>query len=114
MFPLLKVLFSLAMSKRGRRALRALFRYLASDDGRRLLAQARKVATGPEAQQVARHAARLLRLAAERTRVARASRRVPPRSRVSSFAAGGRRAGVAAAGRAWQRARSARAQRSRF
>jgi hypothetical protein len=111
MFPLLKVLFTLAMSKRGRRALRAFFAYLASDDGRRLLAQVRKVATGPEAQRVARHVARLLKVAAERTRAARASRHAPPPSRFASFAAGGRRAGANAAGRAWQRARSARTPR---
>ena len=39
MFPLIKIIFTLATSKRGRRALHALFTYLNSDQGRRMLSQ---------------------------------------------------------------------------
>jgi len=74
-FPLLKILFTLAASKRGRRALRNFFAYLDSDEGRRMLAQVRKVATGPGAQRVARQVAAFLRVASERAREAQAGRR---------------------------------------
>jgi hypothetical protein len=95
MFALIEIVFALARTKRGRRALKALFVYLNSEDGRRLLAQARRVATGPEAQRVAAQVVTVLRAAADRTRAAR-GRPAPP-------------AGVA--GRAWQRARSVRVRR---
>jgi hypothetical protein len=110
MFPLLKILFTLATSKRGRKVLRRLFVYLNSDEGQRMLARARKVATGPEAQRLARQVARLLGDAAERTRVARRGGQAQTRGRLGTFATSGRRAGANAAGRAWQRARSARSR----
>ena len=85
MFPILKLILALAASKQGRRALRRLVDYLGSEDGRRLIAQARKVATGPEAQRIARQVRTLLRDAAERTRTVRG--RPSPRSRLGAFAA---------------------------
>jgi hypothetical protein len=112
MFPLIKLIFTLAASKRGRRALRMLVVYLNSDQGRRLLGQARKVATGPEAQRVARQLATLLRSAAAKTRTPRARPAAAPRSRLATFAATGRRA-AKAADRARQRARSAKTKTPR-
>jgi hypothetical protein len=102
MFAIVKLILALATSKQGRKALRRLAAYLDSDDGRRLIAQTRKVATGPEAQRIARQVKSLLRDAAERTRTVRVRRRqpAPPRSRLAS-----------AAERARQRARSVRASR---
>jgi len=49
------------MSSPGRRVIRRLFRFLRSEDGRRLLDQARRIATGPEAQKVATQFARVVR-----------------------------------------------------
>lgn len=110
MFPIIKLILTLATSKQGRRALRRLAAYLDSDDGRRLIAQTRKLATGPEAQRIARQVKSLLRDAAERTRAAR-GRPSPPKSRLGAFAATGRRVGASAADRARQRARSVRSSR---
>jgi len=68
MFPLLKLLVTLALSKRGRRVLSSLFVYLNSDDGRKLLRQAQRVATGPEARRAATQVARVVTLAAGQAR----------------------------------------------
>jgi hypothetical protein len=112
MFPLVKLLFTLAMSKRGRKALGTLFVYLNSKEGRKLLAQVRRVATGPQAQVAARHLATVLKVAGERARAARRPQAPPRRAtvvpgRLAGFAAGARRAGTSAA----DRARSARPRR---
>jgi len=49
------------MSSPGRKVLRRLLRFLRSDEGRRLLRQAQRVATGPEAQKVATQFLRIIR-----------------------------------------------------
>ena len=72
---LLKVLFTLAMSSGGRKAIRALLRYLQSEDGKKLLDQARRVAAGPEAQRLGRQVARILRDAAEQAKTPENRRR---------------------------------------
>jgi len=111
-FALVKVIFMLAKTKRGRAALRALFVYLNSDEGRRMLGQVRKVATGPEARRVAKQVAAVVKAAAAtRPGQWRGRPASAPRSRLATVVASGRRVGANAADRARQRARSARAPR---
>ena len=75
MVPLFKLLVTLALSKRGRRALAGLFVYLNSEEGRKMLGRVQRLATGPEARRIARELERFVAVAAERARATRAAAR---------------------------------------
>jgi hypothetical protein len=82
MFSPLGKAIGLAVSPRGRKAIRHAVRAARSEEGRKLMAQAHKVATGPEARKLAGQARRVAERVGETAKTPENARRLDELKRV--------------------------------